>query len=121
IDWIIAQTHRCACCSSSAGHDSDAGIRAEWLPLFDAYQVDLVVSGHGPGYQRSPRPVTTTDSGVFDTSQGTVHLVLGGGIAVFDLDPGTEAGGQTSITVTYYHEYTEFETFTLVRPVASKA
>jgi hypothetical protein len=143
------------------------------------------------------------DSAVFDTSQGTVHLVLGSGgggqgpggsadepgpltriatvltrpappvpdqrvpgdhrppaadaveaatwsarrdtstgygIAVFDVSPGSEAGGQTSITVRYYHaagpdpadtallgpatgapgvptgDYTLFETFTLVRP-----
>ena len=145
-----------------------------------------------------PHPVTTTDSGVFDTSQGTVHLILGCGgtdapldeygvdtadtqrqakvftranrpvltstpdvytraaadavedaiwsarrdastgygIAVFDVQPDPEDfGGQTSITVTQYHavgadpvnpatgekgaptpDYTEFETFTLVRP-----
>jgi hypothetical protein len=117
--------------------------------------------------------VTTVDSGVFDTSQGTVHLVLGGGlvpaprfpggaaaadtaqantaetaawsarrapstgygIAVFDVDPGNEAGGQTSIAVRYYHaasadqaspaygapggpadDFTLFEAFTLLRP-----
>jgi hypothetical protein len=144
-----------------------------------------------------PHPVTTADNGTFDTSQGTVHLILGGGgtdvplddygfdtsdglrqakvftkpdrpaptstaevyaragadaledatwsakrdtttgygIAVFDVSPGTERGGQTSITVTYYHapgadpvnpatgqagaptpDYTKFESFTLVRP-----
>jgi hypothetical protein len=144
-----------------------------------------------------PRPVTTTDSGVFDTSQGTVHLILGCGgtdapldeygngtadgkrqakvftrpdrpvltatpgvytraaadavedatwsarrdtstgygIAVFDVDPGSGAGEMPSIKVTHYHavgadpvnpgtgatgaptpDYTEFETFTLVRP-----
>ena len=69
----------------------------------------------------------------------------GYGIAVFDVGPGSEAGGQTSITVRYYHaadtyqadtgpagtdpagtgagapggptdDYTLFETFTLVRP-----
>ena len=157
--------------------------------------------------------MTTVDSGVFDTSQGTVHLVLGCagpgtgtghaggtggtgraggtgglgdhadnasrlarvltrpagqahdgqvtadggpgsdgavevatwsarrdaspgyGIAVFDVSPGSEAGGQTSITARYYHDYRAsgtdpvslvvgepdgdyafFETFTLVRP-----
>jgi hypothetical protein len=150
---------------------------------------------------RRPRPVTTVDSGVFDTSQGTVHLVLGSGardsrgpgsggpgssgprpavpaqagpspsaplapvltgpagpgrpaggavetatwsarrdasagygIAVFDVSPGSEAGGQTSVTVRYYHavggdlagavpvpaqpggDYALFDTFTLVRP-----
>jgi hypothetical protein len=139
--------------------------------------------------------VTTTDSGVFDTSQGTVHLILGCGgtdapldeygdgqrqakvftrpgrpvltstpgvytraaadavedatwsarrdtatgygIAVFDVDPGSSSGSgeMPSIKVTHYHavgadpvnpgtgatgtptpDYTEFETFTLVRP-----
>ena len=235
IDWIVVQLHQCACSSAPAGDGSDLGIRREWLPLFDTYEVDLVLSGHDHGYERSfpvrgfdsgagtdaltavvadtrrPRPVTTVDSGVFDTSQGTVHLVLGCGgstlgpsgpgdsgpadggpadggsrlssrlarvftrpappvpdprvpggytrpaadaveaatwsarrdtstgygIAVFDVSPGSEAGGQTSITVRYYHavgpepagtgplgpvagaladDYTLFETFTLVRP-----
>ncbi len=50
-----------------------------------------MLCGHSRGYERSfpvrgfdsagalrPHPVTTVDSGVFDTSQGTVHLVLGG-------------------------------------------
>jgi alkaline phosphatase D len=115
--------------------------------------------------------VTTVDSGVFDTSQGTVYLVLGGGgegsggeggggegggaggaawsarrdsatgygVAVFDVNPGAEAGAQTSITVSYYHavdaapspgddpgddpgdggpadDYALFDTVTLVRP-----
>jgi Purple acid Phosphatase, N-terminal domain/Calcineurin-like phosphoesterase len=221
IDWIIVQMHQDAASSSATGNGSDAGLRETWLPLFDAYEVDLVLCGHDHDYERSfpvrgydsmagkeastgapvqtyrPHPVTTTDSGTFDTSQGTVHLILGGGgtdvplddygldtsdglrqakvftrpnrpeptstpgvyaragadaledatwsakrdtttgygIAVFDVDPGTERGGQTSITVTYYHapgadpvnpatgqagaptpDYTKFESFTLVRP-----
>jgi Purple acid Phosphatase, N-terminal domain/Calcineurin-like phosphoesterase len=220
IDWIIAQMHQIACSSSATGNGSDLGIRQEWLPLFDRYQVDLVLNGHDHDYERSfpcrgfdavvgtevatgapvqtlrPHPVTTDDTGVFDTSKGTVHLVLGCGgtdanlddygldkadglpqakvfthpnrpaltstpdvyaraaadavedatwsarrdtstgygIAVFDVDPGVP-GGMTSITVTQYHavgadpvnpttgepgaptpNYTEFETFTLVRP-----
>jgi hypothetical protein len=220
IDWIIAQMHQIACSSSVIGNGSDLGIRQEWLPLFDRYQVDLVLNGHDHDYERSfpcrgfdnnvgtevatgatvqtmrPHPVTTKDTGVFDTSCGTVHLVLGCGgtdanldeygvdtadglpqakvftranrpvlsstpgeydrppadavedatwsarrdtstgygIAVFDVDPG-ERGGMTSIRVTQYHalgadpvnpttgepgaptpNYTEFETFTLVRP-----
>jgi hypothetical protein len=215
LDWIIVQLHQCAASSSVTGNGSDLGIRAEWLPLFDRYEVDLVLTGHDHHYERSfpvrgtdsdvghvvttgavvntlrPHPVTTTDSGVFDTSQGTVHLILGcggtgaplnehgtdsadgqrqakvftranrpartsspgvydraaadaaedavwsarrdastgHGVAVFDVAPGAEAGGQTSITVTHYHavgadpanpapDYTEFETFRLVRPCA---
>ena len=222
VDWIIVQMHQCAASSSVTGNGSDLGIRQEWLPLFDRYQVDLVLNGHDHDYERSfpvrgadadaghevatgaivntlrPHPVTTTDSGVFDTSQGTVHLILGCGgtdapldeygtdtadgqrqakvftranrpaltstpdvyaragadavedaiwsarrdtstgygIAVFDVEPaGSEAGGQASIKVTHYHavgadpvnpgtgakgaptpDYTEFETFRLVRP-----
>jgi hypothetical protein len=103
VDWIVVQLHHCAC---SSGAGSDLGIRREWLPLFDTYEVDLVLSGHDVGYERSfpvrgfdagagsdqatsgvtdtrrPHPVTTVDSGVFDTSQGTVHLVLAGGAPV---------------------------------------
>jgi hypothetical protein len=182
--------------------------------------VDLVLNGHDHDYERSfpvrgydpiagtdavtgapvetrrPHPVTTTDTGVFDTSRGTVHLVLGGGgtsaplddygvdtagqreakvftkpnrpfqtlkpgvfaragadaredaiwsamrdpstgygIGVFDVDPGSDDDEYTSITVRYFHapgadptnpntgvkgapnpNYTEFETFTLIRP-----
>jgi hypothetical protein len=235
VDWIIVQMHQCAASSSSTGNGSDLGIRQEWLPLFDRYQVDLVLCGHDHDYERSfpvrgadtdagrevatgaavntlrPRPVTTTDGGVFDTRHGTVHLILGCGgtdapldeygtdtadggpfpggspprtparqakvfttadrpvatstpgvftraaadavedavwsarrdtatgygIAVFDVDPGSGSGsdGDPSIKVTHYHavgadpvnpgtgdkgaptpDYTEFETFTLVRP-----
>jgi hypothetical protein len=221
IDWIIVQMHQDAASSSATGNGSDRGIRETWLPLFDAYQVDLVLCGHDHDYERSfpvrgydsmagrdaatgapvqtyrPHPVTTTDSGTFDTTKGTVHLILGGGgtdanlddyavdtgdglrqarvfttanrpeptstpgvyaragadavedapwsarrdtatgygVAVFDVDPGTERGGLTSITVTYYHaigadpvnpatgqrgaptpDYTKFESFRLVRP-----
>jgi hypothetical protein len=221
IDWIVVQLHQCACSSGAPASVSDLGVRREWLPLFDTYEVDLVLSGHDHGYERSfpvrgcdpeagvdavtgaaadtrrPRPVTMVDSGVFDTSQGTVQLVLGGGggttaptapgtsprlarvptrpaepvpgarvpgdevpgetpggeaveaatwsarrvdtpgygIAVFDVGPGSEAGGQTSITVRCYRaagadplsrpaadpgepidDYVVFEAFTLVRP-----
>jgi alkaline phosphatase D len=191
----VVQLHPCAWPSAAAAGyaDADTGLRPEWLPLFDRYEVDLVLSGHSRGYERSfpvrgadcadarrPHPVTTVDSGVFDTSQGTVHLALGGGgagddegngdgtgrgdgdagvgpgdgdtaaaagaawsarritapgygVAVFDVNPGSEAGGQTSITVRYYHaveagpgtgpegagradDYALFDTFTLVRP-----
>ncbi len=189
IDWIVVQMHQDALSSSITGNGSDLGIREAWLPLFDQYGVDLVVCGHDHDYERSfpvrgydsnvgveaatgqpvdtrrPHPVTTTDTGTFDTSQGTVFLVLGGGgtnanlddygldqadglpqakvftqpnrpvetstpgvwhgpqptpartpsglqsgtrgtgygIGVFDLDPGSVRGGETSISVSYYH------------------
>ncbi len=121
IDWIIVQMHQCACSSSATGDGSDLGIRQQWRPLFDQYQVDLVLNGHAGQ--------DAIWSAKRDTSTGY-------GIAVFDVNPHPEDfGGQTSITVTQYHavgadpvnpatgakgaptpDYTEFETFTLVRP-----
>jgi hypothetical protein len=110
VDWIIVQMHQDACSSSATGNGSDLGIRQEWLPLFDRYQVDLVVAGHDHDYERSfplrgfdrnagrdvatgapvdtmrPRPVTTAASSVYDTSEGTVHLILGGGGTSAPLD-----------------------------------
>jgi hypothetical protein len=186
VDWIIVQAHHAAC--SSAG--SYLGVREEWLPLLDRYSADLLLAGHGRGYERSfpcrghdplagrlpgtgaaaetwrPHPVTQADSGVFNTSQGTVHLTLGHalladpagipgtaqvhgpagsvavehatwsarrdpagghGIAVLDVNPGTEASDQATLTVSYYRaasgglgspadDFTELERFTLVRP-----
>jgi Calcineurin-like phosphoesterase/Purple acid Phosphatase, N-terminal domain len=190
VDWIVVQMHQDALTSSKAGNGSDKGIREAWLPLFDRYGVDLVLCGHDHDYERSwpvrgcnhdvgtdvatgavvdtlqPNPVVIEHpvDGKFDTSRGTIHLILGGGgtsapldvygvdpvdgkpqakvftkpnrpvpgavagtfvrhpadavedaiwsamrdtgtgygIAVFDLDPG-KPGGETTITVNYYH------------------
>src|SRR6202453_3786712 len=89
IDWIIVQMHQCACSSSATGNGSDLGIRQQWLPLFDQYQVDLVLNGHAGQ--------DAIWSAKRDTSTGY-------GIAVFDVNPDPEDfGGHTSITVTHYH------------------
>ena len=105
IDWIIVQMHQDALSSSRTGNGSDKGIRETWLPLFDRYGVDLVLCGHDHDYERSwpvrgcdhdagrdalsgttvdtcrPIPVMTNEpaDGAFDTSRGTIHLILGGG------------------------------------------
>jgi hypothetical protein len=111
VDWIIVQMHQDACSSSATGNGSDLGIRQAWLPLFDRYQVDLVLCGHDHDYERSfpvrgadsmagrdaatgepvqtlrPHPISTDpDATVFDTSEGTVHLILGGGGTSANLD-----------------------------------
>ena len=115
IDMIVVFMHQCALSTSLPGNGSDLGIRQTWLPLFDQYEVDLVLSGHEHDYERSypvrgydadyqgtvasPNPdqtkgeqvntrrphVVTTDAAThngtpaWDTQQGTVFLVLGGG------------------------------------------
>jgi hypothetical protein len=112
IDWIIVQMHQDALSSSKTGNGSDKGLRQAWLPLFDRYRVDLVLCGHDHDYERSfpvrgcnhnvgtdvvtgatvdtlqPNPVVSMDpvNGTFDTSQGTIHLILGGGGTSAPLD-----------------------------------
>jgi hypothetical protein len=114
-DMIVVFMHQCAMSTSTPGNGSDLGIRQAWLPLFDKYEVDLVLSGHEHDYERSypvrgydadyqgwvasPNPnqtlneavntrrphVVTTENTTYngtpawDTQQGTVFLVLGGG------------------------------------------
>ncbi len=120
LDWIIVQMHQDALSSSKNGNGSDKGIREAWLPLFDRYGVDLVLCGHDHDYERSwpvrgcnhnvgrdantgapvdtcqPRPVISSEpvDGKFDTSGGTIHLILGGGgtnapLDAYGVDPVT--------------------------------
>lgn len=90
IDWLVVCMHQTAI-STAKANGADLGIRQEWLPLFDQYQVDLVVCGHEHHYERShplrgemstdtktPIPVDTRGD-VIDVTRGTVHLVIGGG------------------------------------------
>ncbi|MFF9645065.1 purple acid phosphatase family protein [Kitasatospora aureofaciens] len=91
IDWIVVCMHHPMISSSKHGSGSDLGVREAWGPLFDAYGVDLVVSGHEHYYERSHpvrgtlpndtrTPVPTgTDPAVADTGRGTVHMVIGAG------------------------------------------
>ena len=112
---IVVFMHQCAMSTSVPGNGSDLGIRQAWLPLFDKYEVDLVLSGHEHDYERTypvrgydagshgtvaaPNPgqtkgaavdtrrpsVVTTEPYEFNgtpawnTAEGTVYLVLGGG------------------------------------------
>jgi len=91
VDWVVVCMHQVAISTADKFNGADLGIRQEWLPLFDRYGVDLVVCGHEHHYERShpirgqqanaartPIPAgTSTD--VVDTTQGTVHMVIGGG------------------------------------------
>ncbi|MFE0458503.1 purple acid phosphatase family protein [Kitasatospora sp. NPDC058965] len=91
IDWVVVCMHQ-VMVSSSDANGADRGLREQWGPLFDRYQVDLVVCGHEHDYERSlpvrgtvsgsetltPNPVATATD-VIDTARGTVHMVLGGG------------------------------------------
>jgi 3',5'-cyclic AMP phosphodiesterase CpdA len=91
IDWLVICMHQTAVSTAAKANGADLGVREEWLPLFDQYQVDLVLCGHEHHYERShpvrgtlatdtrtPMPVDTR-SDLIDATRGTVHLVIGGG------------------------------------------
>ncbi len=91
IDWIVVCMHQVAM-SSAHFNGADLGVRQHWLPLFDAYGVDLVLAGHEHHFERTfPVRGTIDDSALLtpaprgsdraemDTSYGTVHLTIGGG------------------------------------------
>ena len=91
IDWIVVCMHQVAISTANKFNGADLGIREEWVPLFDKYNVDLVVCGHEHHYERShpirgqepnqtltPKPAALATD-VIDTTKGTVHMVIGGG------------------------------------------
>jgi hypothetical protein len=91
IDWIVVCMHQVAISTAEKFNGADLGIREEWLPLFDRYNVDLVVCGHEHHYERShplhgceqnrtltPKPAALATD-LIDTSKGAVHMVMGGG------------------------------------------
>ncbi|MDQ0993229.1 metallophosphoesterase family protein [Streptomyces sp. V3I7] len=84
VDFVVVFFHHCA--YSTSQHASDGGVRAEWLPLFEKHQVDLVINGHNHVYERTDavrggavgRPVpigASTDP----TRDGIVYVTAGGG------------------------------------------
>jgi hypothetical protein len=90
VDFIVAYFHHCAYCTCAV-HGSDEGPRQFWVPLFDQYQVDLVINGHNHIYERtdplrsgasSPAPIGAT---IRPASQGTTYIAAGGaGESLYD-------------------------------------
>ncbi|MER7922813.1 metallophosphoesterase family protein [Streptomyces sp. NPDC096057] len=83
VDFVVVFFHYCAYCTTA--HASDAGIRDEWVPLFERHTVDLVINGHNHVYERTdairrgavsrPAPVGSTVSPEHD---GIVYVTAGG-------------------------------------------
>jgi len=85
IDFIVVGFHNMVY-SSNTTHGSDGGIRLVWGPLFDRYEVDLVVSGHVHAYERSypvigseVTKVVPSGGKVHPGSEGTTYIGAGGG------------------------------------------
>ncbi len=83
VDFIVAYFHHCAFCTCAV-HGSDEGPRQFWVPLFDQYEVDLVINGHNHIFERTdpmragvstPAP---TGSTIHPKTQGTTYIAAGG-------------------------------------------
>jgi len=84
--WTIVAMHKPA--YSAGFHGSDEGIQQQWVPLFEQYDVPLVLAGHDHDYQRS-KPI------------GGVTYVVSGGAAT--LRPtGRESFTEVSTSTLHY-------------------
>ncbi len=85
IDFIVVYFHQCAY-STCPGNGAELGAQDQWAPLFDTYQVDLVLNGHNHIYERTDpirkgkatRKVKPGDT-VNPVKDGTTYVVAGGG------------------------------------------
>ncbi|NUS44781.1 MAG: phosphoesterase, partial [Mycobacteriaceae bacterium] len=97
VDFIVCFFHHCAY-STTEAHASDGGVRAAWTPLFDRYQVDLVLQGHNHVYERTdpiragqPTRVAEDHATVYPATDGTVYYTVGsGGRPRYKFQPGEE-------------------------------
>ena len=81
--WNIITCHH-SVFSPAQGRDFKFG-REEWKPIFDEYNVDLVLNGHDHTYARGHVPQRTTDSGD-PNDLGTVYVTSVSGPKQYPLD-----------------------------------
>ena len=84
--WTIVVMHRPA--YSAGVHGSDEDIQQQWVPLFEQYDIPLVLAGHDHDYQRS---------GPID---GVTYIVTGGAATL--RDAGQEDFTKVSVSTRHY-------------------
>ena len=84
VDFIVVFFHHCPYCSGGPG--SDGGDRYAWQPIFDRFDVDLVINGHNHLYERvypmrnNVVKAEVPPGGTIDPVQdGTTYICTGGG------------------------------------------
>jgi hypothetical protein len=92
--WIVVLTNR-PVYSTGQTHGAHAPSQRDLVPLFDRYEVDLVISGQEHHYERT-LPMrdgvpTLRTLGVVPSGTGTVYVVSGGGGAPLDDNFGERA------------------------------
>jgi Calcineurin-like phosphoesterase len=101
IDWIVVFYHDIAYTSPSV-KDAKSSLRDTYHPLFDRYNVDLVLQAHQHNYQRtyplnynndSPsNPIeTSTNTSAYNDPSGQIYATVGtGGVSIADGESQTE-------------------------------
>ncbi|MEM7105734.1 MAG: metallophosphoesterase family protein [Bacteroidota bacterium] len=82
--WNIITCHH-SVFSPAKGRDFQFA-RENWKPIFDKYNVDLVLNGHDHTYARGHVPIRTNDSDA-DGDLGTVYVTSVSGPKQYQLDP----------------------------------
>lgn len=84
VDFIVVFFHHCAY-STCTTHGCEGGVQQFWTPLFDKYNVDLVINGHNHVYERTdpiiggnPTSSSPIGSTVTPATQGTTYVTAGG-------------------------------------------
>jgi 2',3'-cyclic-nucleotide 2'-phosphodiesterase (5'-nucleotidase family) len=84
-DFIVVYFHH-STYSTCVSDGAEGGAQDHWSPLFDSYQVDLVLNGHNHIYERTDPIKAGQSTGVAGigatidpTKQGTTYVVAGGG------------------------------------------
>ncbi|WP_018506166.1 purple acid phosphatase family protein [Parafrankia discariae] len=94
VDWIVVALHQAAVSTAEYHNGADLGLREAWLPLFDRYGVDLVISGHEHHYER-----TYPLRGVVDGTPTLTPRPVPGSVSVAGdasaIGAGGSAGGET--------------------------
>jgi hypothetical protein len=110
VDFIVVFFHHCPYCSGGPG--SDGGDRTVWQPVFDRFDVDLVINGHNHLYERvypmrgNVVQAEVPPGGTINPARhGTTYICTGGGGAGLAASAtsgwfGTSGGGDLATTGT---------------------
>ena len=116
IDWIIVFYHDIAYTSPSVKH-AKSSLRDTYHPLFDRYNVDLVLQAHQHNYQRtyplnynsdspSNPKETSNNTDTYNDPSGQIYATVGtGGVGIADGESIYDFEGKASFVVTQFKGY----------------
>ncbi|WP_103028153.1 fibronectin type III domain-containing protein [Salinibacter altiplanensis] len=85
IRWVVATFHH-PMFSSGEGRTNEA-LRTEWRPIFDEYNVDLVMQGHDHTYARGQVENLTQGVSARSPEGGTVYVNSVSGAKMYEIKP----------------------------------